>query len=199
MSYLPGGDGATYNDGRLGSAMIQEYQFNKYCMRLQALMAPVFDKEFKQYLKASGLAIDENLFDLQFNPPQNFAKYRQIEIDAAQIGVYAQVADNKRLAERFKLTRFLNLTEEELLENERMWAEENPSKVKAATGATEMGSGGNGGLSDVGIRSDGGEEDFELEMDQDDAESIGDEETGDTAGTENTLDQVDTSDETEGL
>jgi hypothetical protein len=54
-SYLPTGadDGAQqYNDGRVGTAYIQELRFNKYCERLQSLIAPVFDvpvwlKKFK--------------------------------------------------------------------------------------------------------------------------------------------------------
>lgn len=179
QAYLPGGDqDSSYNDGKLGSAMIQEYMFNKYCMRLQALLAPVFDREFKLFLKDNGIQIEEGLFELMFNPPQNFTKYRQIELDSQQMNVYSQIADNKRLAERFKLKRFLNLTQEEILENERLWREENPRKVKAATGSTEMGGGGGGGmggLGDVGIRS-GEEGDFA--GDGSDTEAIGDETGG---------------------
>lgn len=169
-AYLPGVNeqGSTYNDGKLGAAMIQEFRFNKYCMRLQSLLSPVFDREFKNFLKESGIVIEEGLFELNFNPPQNFAKYRQVDLDSAQMSVYSQVADNKRLSERFKLKRFLNLTEDELLENERMWAEENPNKIKAATGATEMG--GGDGLSSVGVRSGG-----------DEFGDFGDEATGDDA------------------
>ena len=51
-SYLALGDedqggGASYNDGKLGAAVIQEFRFNKYCMRLQTMLAPIFDKDFK--------------------------------------------------------------------------------------------------------------------------------------------------------
>lgn len=174
QSYIAGSDEqVSYNDGKLGAAMIQEFQFNKYCMRMQNLLAPTFDKEFKQFLKDNGIQIDENLFDLQFNPPQNFSKWRQIELDAQQINVYSQIADNKRLSERFKFMRYLNLTEEELLENERLWKEENPNKVKAATGTDGGGGGGDAGLSSVGVRSDGGDMgDFGLDSD---TEEIGDE------------------------
>lgn len=182
-AYMPGGEAdMSYNDGKLGSAMIQEYMFNKYCMRMQSLLAPTFDREFKHFLKENGIQIEDGLFELMFNPPQNFTKYRQIELDSQQMGVYTQVADNKRLSERFKLKRFLNLTEEEILENERLWAEENPGKVKAATGSTEMNGGGASGadgLGSVGIRS-GDEDDFE--GDGSDTEAIGDEEGADMDG-----------------
>lgn len=126
--------GFSFNDGKMGSAMIQEFTFNKYCMRLQNLIAPMFDKEFKSFLKEGGIQIDSEIFDLRFNPPQSFSKYRQAEVDMAQVGVYSQIADNKKLSERFKLMRFLGLTEEEIQENERMWKEENASKLKKATG-----------------------------------------------------------------
>lgn len=145
--------GASYNDGKIGAAMIQEYKFNKYCMRLQSLLTPMFDSEFKKFVKSNGITIDEDLFELTFNPPQNFAKYRQVELDAAQMSVYTQIADNKKLSERFKFKRYLNLTQEEILENETLWLEENPSKAKKATGASSAESSQGGALSDVGISS----------------------------------------------
>lgn len=147
-----GGQGANYNDGKVGVAMIEEFRFNKYCMRLQAALAPKFDADFKSYLDKNGIEIESSLFELKFNPPQNFAKYRQMEIDAQQVGVYQQVADNKKLSERFKFKRFLNLTEEEILENERLWKEENPTKVKKALGSTPAESEPEGDLSSVGLR-----------------------------------------------
>lgn len=160
-SYLALGEdesNVAFNDGKLGAAMIQEYRFNKYCMRLQAMLAPVFDREFKAFLKANGIEIESSLFELQFNEPQNFTKYRQVELDQAQVGVYQMVADNRRLSERFKLKRFLNLSEDELLENERLWSEENAAKLKRSTGSTpaEDGMGaGSAGLPDIGIRPPG--------------------------------------------
>ncbi len=164
-----GGGGPSYNDGKLGAAVIQEFRFNKYCMRLQSLLAPAFDKDFKRFLKASGIEIETSLFELKFNPPQNFTKYRQIELDTQQVSVYQQVADNKKLAERFKLKRFLNLSEDEILENERMWAEENAAKLKKAVGSTPAESEPEGDLSSVGIRmpGDGGLGDMGDEMPED--------------------------------
>ena len=181
-SYMGGGDGdqgAAFQDGKMGAAMIQEYQFNKYCMRLQSLMTPVFDSEFKKFLSESGVTIDDDLFELSFNPPQNFAKYRQVELDAAQMAVYTQIADNKKLSERFKLKRFLNLTQEEILENEQLWMEENPTKVKKATGdSTASASAGSGGLSDVGV-SPGPDEEFDP---ADDFDENGDSLEGESEG-----------------
>jgi hypothetical protein len=185
-AYMAGGDGdqgASYNDGKIGAALIQEYKFNKYCMRLQSLLTPVFDKEFKDFLKDSGVNIDNDLFELQFNPPQNFTKYRQVELDTAQMSVYTQIQDNKKLSERFKLKRYLNLTEEEMLENERLWMEENPEKVKKATGNTASDTAGGEGLSSVGVG--GGDDPFADEEGGDEGDGAeGDEgsEGGDEGG-----------------
>jgi hypothetical protein len=166
-SYLSLGDddgsgGASYNDGKLGAAVIQEFRFNKYCMRLQSRLAPQFDKDFKRFLKTNGIEIEASLFELKFNPPQNFTKYRQIELDTQQMGVYSQVAENKKLSERFKFKRFLNLSEDEILENEKLWKEENAAKLKKAVGSSVAENEPEGDLSSVGIRmpDDGGMDDL---------------------------------------
>jgi hypothetical protein len=172
LSLSDEGGNVQFQDGKLGAAMIQEFRFNKYCMRLQSLLAPIFDEEFKTYLRGTGVTIEEDMFEIQFNPPQNFTKYRQIELDLQQVGVYQQIADNKKLSERFKLKRFLNLTEDELLENERLWSEENAEKLKKATGTTPAESEPGADLSSVGIAPPDMGGDF----------SMPDEDFGDIAG-----------------
>lgn len=127
-SYLPTGpdDGsAAYNDGRLGTALIQEKTFNDYCKKLQRLVVEKFDDEFKIFLSNRGLNIDNSLFELRFNEPQNFAAYRQVEVDSNRIGTYTQLKDDPFFSKRFLLKRYLGLTEEELMENSEMWKEEN--------------------------------------------------------------------------
>jgi hypothetical protein len=127
-SYLPTGSddgGSNFNDGRVGTAYIQELRFNKYCERLQSLMNDQFDTEFKAYLYNKGINVDSNIFEVKFNPPQNFAAYRQTEMDTARVGTYGAVAAVPHLSKRFALKRFLGLTAEEMAENETMWKEEN--------------------------------------------------------------------------
>jgi hypothetical protein len=132
-SYMPTGpddSGNTVNDGKVGTALIQELRFNKYCERLQNLISPVMDREFKLYLKFLGINIDSSVFDLEFNEPMNFAKYRQLELDTAQSSVYANISQIPQISKRFGLKRFLGLTEDEIRQNEEMWMEENdPDKL----------------------------------------------------------------------
>jgi hypothetical protein len=127
-SYLPTGSddgGSNFNDGRVGTAYIQELRFNKYCERLQSLINDKFDDEFKRYMRAKGINIDSNLFDLKFNPPQNFASYRQAEMDTARVNTFNTMAAVPMVSKRFALKRFLGLSAEEIAENERLWREEN--------------------------------------------------------------------------
>ncbi len=127
-SYLPTGpdDSAlAFTDGRMGTALIQEFRFNRYCRRLQGLVAPFFDKEFKVFLKNRGANIDSSSFDIDMLEPQNFSEYREIEINNARAAVFTQLAEIPYLSHRFKLQKFLGMTEDEILENEKLWEEEN--------------------------------------------------------------------------
>lgn len=128
-SYLPTGpdDGTSvFNDGRVGTAFIQEYRFNKYCQRLQNLMMQPLDNEFKMFLKKKGVELDTSTFTLTFLPPQSFSEYREIEVNNARAAVFSQLAEVPYIARRFALKKYLGLTDAEIVENESMWQEENP-------------------------------------------------------------------------
>lgn len=154
-SYLPTGaddSQASYNDGRVGTAYIQELRFNKYCERLQSLVTSVFDEEFKLYMHSRGVNIDANLFELKFNPPLNFASTRQSALDAERINTFNTIQTVPYMSKRFALKRFLGLTDEDVAENERMWAEENGKGQPTYTDAAgELRS---AGLSAAGIEGD---------------------------------------------
>ena len=126
-SYLPTGpeDNPTpLSDGRVGTAMIQEFRFNQYCERLQNYIAQKLNDEFKLFMRWRGLNIDSSLFDIKFNAPQNFAAYRQSELDNARVTVFQTMEQFPYISKRFAMQRFLGLTEEEIEENSRMWFEE---------------------------------------------------------------------------
>jgi hypothetical protein len=132
-SYLPTGpdDNTTpLSDGRVGTAMIQEFRFNQYCERLQNYVCRKLDEEFKLFLRWRGLNIDSGLFELEFNPPQNFAAYRQTELDTARVATFTSVEQYPYMSKRFMLERFLGLSEEEINKNERMWREENDKEIE---------------------------------------------------------------------
>jgi len=156
-SYLPTGQDdsqSNFNDGRVGTAYIQELRFNKYCERLQSLISQIFDEEFKLFLNSKGMNIDPALFELNFNPPLNFASSKQASIDAERINTFNTIQAIPFVSKRFALKRFLGLTDEEVAENERAWAEENGKGQATTTDAAgELRS---AGLSASGIEGDMG-------------------------------------------
>ena len=164
-------DGNGYNDGRVGTAFIQEFRFTKFCERLQKLVAEEMDREFKMFLKHRGVIIDSSLFDLVFNTPQNFGKYRQAEVDQVMMNVFTAIEGADYVSKRFAMKRFLGLTDEEIMENEKLWAEE---KGTADPEAQD-------GLKSVGASIPGGdfEGGAEPEFDETDTEGA-DTETGDS-------------------
>ena len=148
-SYLPTGseDGiAAFNDGRVGTAMIQEFRFAKYCERLQMTVQKTLDHEFKLFCKHRGVNVSSSLFELAFSEPQSFSKYREIEIDQQRANLFGSLEGAGYLSKRFILARYLGLTEEEVLENERLWAEENDPNSAPSGDAI-------GDLSSVGVRA----------------------------------------------
>ncbi len=164
-------DGNGYNDGRVGTAFIQEFRFTKFCERLQKLVAEEMDREFKMFLKHRGVIIDSSLFDLVFNTPQNFGKYRQAEVDQVMMNVFTAIEGADYVSKRFAMKRFLGLTDEEIMENEKLWAEE---KGTADPEAQD-------GLKSVGASIPGGdfEGGAEPEFDETDTEGA-DTESGDS-------------------
>ena len=155
-SYLPTGDDESergYSDGRSTTALIQEWRFNQYCKRLQTLIVEKLDMEFKMFMRWRGINIDGSVFELRFNEPQNFAKYRQAEIDATRIQAFTQLEQTPYLSKRFLLKRYLDLSEEEMQDNEEMWNEENQSAEETtAPGA---------GLRAVGVTNAGIQQDLD--------------------------------------
>jgi hypothetical protein len=122
-------------DGKVGTAYIQELRFNEYCKRLQSMIIETFDLEFKLWLQHEGVNIDSSIFELKFNEPQNFAAYRQSELDTARVSTFASLQEVPYMSKRFAMKRFLGLSQEEITENERMWKEERGATLAPATDA----------------------------------------------------------------
>ena len=140
-SYLPTGpdDNTTpLNDGRVGTAMIQEFRFNQYCERLQKYLSHKLDEEFKLFLRWRGFNIDSGLFTLEFNPPQNFAAYRQSELDTSRVSTFQAMEAFPYMSKRFALERFLGLSEEEINKNEKMWREENGKNTDVEASSSDL-------------------------------------------------------------
>ena len=153
-SYLPTGpddSDRTLTDGKVGTALIQEYRFNQYCERLQVAISQSLDDEFKMFLKWRGFNIDSSLFNINFNPPQNFASYRQGELDASRISSFQAVEALPYMSKRFAMKRFLGLSEDEMTENEELWEQERSQPEMQTNSGQDLRS---VGISPAGIESD---------------------------------------------
>jgi hypothetical protein len=126
-SYLPTGpeeSDRAWNDGALGTALIQEYRFNQYCKRLQNSIMRKLDEEFKMFMRWRGFNIDASIFNIKFTAPQNFAAYREATLNQSRIANFVQLEQVPYMSKRFLLKKFLNLSEDEVIENEELWREE---------------------------------------------------------------------------
>ena len=153
-SYLPTGpddSDRAMNDGRVGTALIQEYRFNQYCMRLQRLVMQKLDDEFKMFLRWRGFNIDSGLFNITLTQPQNFASYRQSELDTGRIGSFMQLEQLPYMSKRFMMQRFLGLTEEEIVENQNLWKEERDQPELSTTQGQDLRA---VGVTPAGLESD---------------------------------------------
>ena len=140
-SYLPTGpddSDRAMNDGRVGTALIQEYRFNQYCMRLQRAIMQKLDDEFKMFLRWRGFNIDAGLFSITFCEPQNFASYRQSELDTSRIQAFSTLEPLPYMSKRFMMKRYLGLSDEEILENEQMWQEERDEPELSTTQGQDL-------------------------------------------------------------
>ena len=153
-SYLPTGpddSDRAMNDGRVGTALIQEYRFNQYCMRLQRQVMQKLDDEFKMFMRWRGFNIDNGLFNISLCEPQNFASYRQGELDNTRITAFSQLEPLPYMSKRFLMKRYLGLSEEELVENEQLWKEERDEPDLETTQGQDLRS---IGITPAGLESD---------------------------------------------
>jgi hypothetical protein len=146
--------------------MIQEFRFNQYCERLQNYVCQKLDEEFKLFLRWRGFNIDTQMFDITFNPPQNFAAYRQSELDTARVTTFSGMEAFPYISKRFALERFLGLTEEEIVKNEKLWAEENTEDSDLEPAGSD--------LRNVGVSTGDFDADLETNDEIEDSEELDD-------------------------
>lgn len=125
LSYMrEGQDNSVTNDGKTGIAYIQELRFAMYIKRLQGYVERVLDKEFKRYLRAAGINIDPTIFYIKMIDPENFGIYRQQQLDNDLLSTYSQANGIEHLSKRFTMSKYLQLSDEEIITNERLRREE---------------------------------------------------------------------------
>ena len=183
-SWMKPGDGnAIFSDGKLGSAYVEEIQFARFCQRLQNSIETTLDSEFKLYLRQCGITIDETVYRLKLPAPSSYENYRQSDLDSILMSTLSSSESIPYLSKRFALSRYLQLTDDEIAHNEMLLRQEkgitqemNGADIKLLYGgeSEEVGMGGMGGVGGMGG------------MDEPDLSMPGEEGTltGDTSGSE---------------
>lgn len=148
--------GQIWNDGKVGVAYIQELRFAMFVSRLQGYIEHVIDEEFKKYLRDCNIKVDENLYRLRLPEPSNFGKYRQQEMDSQLLTTFSSADGIPYMSKRFIMTRYLQLSEQDIVINEKLKREEMQLDVDGGRedypqiyGTPEEGMGDMGGLGGI--------------------------------------------------
>ena len=116
--------GQIWNDGKVGIAYIQELRFSLYIERLQGYIEKTLDEEFKAFLRNCNIRIDESMYRITLPEPSNFGKYRQLELDSQLLSAYTTPDGISYMSKRYSMKRYLQMSEEEIITNERLKREE---------------------------------------------------------------------------
>lgn len=128
--------GQIWNDGKVGVAYIQELRFMLFVQRQQGHVEQVIDTEFKKYLRACNIRIDESMYRIRLPEPSNFGKYRKLELDSQLLNTLTSADGVSYFSKRFIMDYFMQMPKEDQVTNERLKREE------------------------LGLDPDGGKEDF---------------------------------------
>lgn len=165
-------EGTQANDGKIGTAYMEEFQFSEYCKRLQRQIIKSLNREFKVYVKSKDLEISASDYDIELTEPQSFGEYRRIEKDTAQLSVFQSVAGTSYLSKRFVMERFMGLSQDEIKRNEELWKEEknlNIELTKSTLGQTGVNVIGDDDIEEVEEAEESDDsDDFSLDMELDD-------------------------------
>ena len=109
--------GSMNNDGRLGTAYIAELRYAGYIKRLQKFISKEIFTNFRKFSKKLGTELPDDL-EFTIAPPQSFAIYKQNELDTILLNAYSSAEGMDQLSKRESLKRYLQMDEEEIVENE---------------------------------------------------------------------------------
>jgi hypothetical protein len=124
ISYVKQGNDSVFNDGKVGMAYIQEARFALFVERLQRQIENTLDAEFKQFLMQNSIAIDITKFTLKLVPPDNFGRYRQEELNSSLLTSFSSADGIPYMSKRFILKKYLQLSDDEIVQNQQMLGEE---------------------------------------------------------------------------
>lgn len=114
-----GNDRDTYNDMRVGQVMQVEMRYMGFVKRIQSRMAIPLMKHFRWYCLRREVIVphDASMVILEAH---SFALYKEIEVNQAILNVFNSSTQIMQLSKRYAMEKYLNMDEEEIINNEVM-------------------------------------------------------------------------------
>lgn len=111
----------TYEKGE--SITYDEYRFSKFLMRIQKQFAKGLMNTFETHLRLTGLwdkfKLNRRMLYIQFTAPSEYDLYVQQRQFSAKVENYDLMANHEEFSKELAMMRFLDMTEEEIEENNR--------------------------------------------------------------------------------
>lgn len=141
MSYLVSalddnaGNGATYNDGRVGTAYMEELRYAGSILRMQKKIAKPISKHFMDFARHLQVVIPDGV-SLKISEPQSFALYRENDLYSSLLSTANSAEALQTISKKLILSKFLHFDKETIEDNERKVLIErgfNQQEIKALT------------------------------------------------------------------
>lgn len=102
----------------------EEYKFAKFVKRLQQQIASGINESFRTHLKLKKLweqyKISNRDLDVIATPPALYELYQTAKLNELKMDAYSSIADNDKFSYTLAMKKILNMSEDEIEENDRM-------------------------------------------------------------------------------
>lgn len=114
-----GNDRDTYSDMRVGQVYQVEMRYLGFINRDKRRVECEFEKHFKWFCEERDIEVPEEM-KLRITPSHNFALYKNIETYQSLLNLFQSTMQAKTISKQLALTKYLNLSKEEMVDNEVM-------------------------------------------------------------------------------
>lgn len=116
--YDDGAQPAQYNDGRVGTAYIEELRYAGYIQRIQKKITKPLFEHFKRYGGHIGVKFPTVGMTFKIAEPQSFALYRQNDLYNTLLNTAVSANSLDYVSKKVILEKFLHLSTEDIVDNE---------------------------------------------------------------------------------
>lgn len=114
-----GNDRDTYSDMRVGQVYQVEMRYLGFVNRDKRRMELELDKHFRWFCKDRGMEVPEEA-EVKVNESHNFALYKNIETWQSLLNLFQSTMQATTISKQFAMSKYLNMSKEEMIDNEVM-------------------------------------------------------------------------------